>query len=154
MDDTMGASGESSQSESVFENISAAITGIFNERCDERDKTTALMKDAGYCVFVGEYCAEEWPVVGCVQRAEAHCCFNSMLGRIINEQGRLQIPSMGGFGTPDAMNCRGFSPEEFQALDFSKIDLSEYFSEIRSKSQSMIEGEIRPSMESQLRGGT
>jgi conjugal transfer mating pair stabilization protein TraN len=153
MDDTMGAEGESSQSESVFENISNAITGIFNERCDERDKKTALLKESGYCILIDDYCSEEWPLVGCVQRAEAHCCFNSMLARIINEQGRPQIPSMGDFGTPQEPNCRGFSPEEFQALDFSKIDLSEYFAEIRTKNQSLIEGQIRPRIESQLRGG-
>jgi conjugal transfer mating pair stabilization protein TraN len=116
----------------------------------EGDIQTALLKDSGYCVLVGEYCAEEWPLVGCVQRAQGHCCYNSMLARIVNEQGRAQIPSMGGFGSPENPNCRGFSPEEFQAIDFSKVDLSDYFAEIRSKNQQLIEGEARPRVRAQF----
>jgi conjugal transfer mating pair stabilization protein TraN len=130
-----------------------ALTEMLNERCDSNDMQTALLKDSGYCIDIGEYCSEEWPLVGCVQRAHGHCCFNSMLARIINEQGRAQIPSMGGFGTPEEPNCRGFTPEEFQAIDFSKVDLSDYFAEVRTKTQSLIEGEIRPRITSEIRGG-
>jgi conjugal transfer mating pair stabilization protein TraN len=133
--------------------IAIAMEGIaelLGEACDDRDIQTALLKDSGYCVLVGDYCAEEWPLVGCVQRAQGHCCYNSMLARIVNEQGRAQIPSIGGFGTPENPNCRGFSPEEFQAIDFSKVDLSEYFAEIRSKNQQLIEGEVRPRVRAQF----
>lgn len=118
--------------------------------CDQRDMETALLKDSGYCVSVGSYCAERWPLVGCVQRAESHCCFNSKLARIVQEQGRRQIPAMGGFGEPRAPNCRGFRPEEFQAIDFSKIDLSEYFDELQVRSQALIEGEIRTRVETRF----
>jgi len=120
------------------------------ESCDAQDMETALLKDSGYCVSVGSYCAEHWPLVGCVQRAESHCCFNSKLARIVQEQGRAQLPAMGGFGTPDAPNCRGFRPEEFQAIDFSKIDLSEYFDELTTRSQDAIEGEIKSRVEDRL----
>ena len=125
----------------------ALIADFLLQGCDERDMTTALLKDSGYCVLVGTYCAESWPLVGCVQQAESHCCYNSKLARIIQEQGRQQLPSVGGFGTPRAPNCRGFSAEEFQALDFSKVDLSEYYAELRTKSQGLIEGEIRTQVE-------
>lgn len=113
------------------------------QSCDARDMETALLKDSGYCIYVGRYCAERWPLVGCVQRAERHCCFNSKLARIVQEQGRAQLPAMGGFGTPEAPNCRGFRPDEFQAIDFSKIDLSEYFDELTTRRLELIEGEIR-----------
>jgi conjugal transfer mating pair stabilization protein TraN len=138
---------------SGFDPATIAITSAMNtitemllEGCDDRDTETALMKDARYCVLLGTYCAEKWPLVGCVQRAESHCCFNSMLARIIHEQGRPQLPAMGGFGTPDAPNCRGFRPEEFQALDFSKIDMTEYATEIRAKAQGVIQGELQQRM--------
>lgn len=121
----------------------SVLTEMIFQTCDDRDMGTAMMKDSGMCVFVGTYCAESWPLVGCVQKAERHCCFNSKLARIIQEQGRVQLPGMGGFGTPEAPNCRGFRPEEFQALDFSKIDMSEYYEEIRAKSQAVLEGEVR-----------
>jgi conjugal transfer mating pair stabilization protein TraN len=120
-----------------------AITELLLKGCDQRDIETALLNSSKYCVFVGEYCAEKSPLVGCVQKANSFCCYNSMLARIIQQQGRAQIPSMGGFGTPEQPNCRGFTPTEFQALDFSKMDLTEYYAEIRTKAQGVMEGEVR-----------
>ena len=72
-------------------------------------------------------------MVGCVQRARVYCVFNSRLGRIIQEQGRLQLQAFapdGRWGDAEHPNCRGFTPEEFQMLDFSQMDLSEYFQDI------------------------
>jgi conjugal transfer mating pair stabilization protein TraN len=126
---------------------SNVMTEMLAQRCDKRDMEMALLKDGGNCVALGSYCAERWPLVGCVQRAETACCFNSKLARIIQEQGRAQLPAMGGFGDPREPNCRGFRPEEFQAIDFSKIDLSEYFDELTPRAQSIIEGEIRSRVE-------
>lgn len=119
------------------------VTELLADQCDERDIEAALLNSSKYCVDLGTYCAERWPLVGCVQRARAYCCYNSMLARIIQEQARMQIPSMGGFGTPDTPNCRGFTPEEFQSIDFSKVDMSEYYLELRTKAQQLIEGEVR-----------
>jgi len=119
------------------------VTELLADQCDARDIEAALLNSSKYCVELGTYCAERWPLVGCVQRARSYCCFNSMLARIIQVQARQQLPLMGGFGTPDAPNCRGFTPEEFQSIDFSKVDLSEYYVELRTKAQDLIEGEVR-----------
>lgn len=127
-----------------------AITELLLKGCDQRDVETALLNASHYCVFVGDYCAEKWPLVGCVQRAKSYCCYNSMLARIIQEQGRAQIPSIGGFGTPESPNCRGFTPTEFQALDFSKMDLTEYYAEIRTKAQGVMQGEVRSRVSAQV----
>lgn len=127
-----------------------AITELLLKGCDQRDIETALLNSSKYCVFIGEYCAEKWPLVGCVQKANSYCCYNSMLARIIQEQGRAQIPSMGGFGTPEEPNCRGFTPTEFQSLDFSKMDLTEYYNEIRTKAQGVMEGEVRSRVSAQV----
>nr|HEC1719610.1 mating pair stabilization protein [Campylobacter jejuni] len=35
-----------------------------------------------------------------------------------------------GWGSPKSPDYRGFTPEEFQKLDFSKIDLSEFIADI------------------------
>src|SRR3546814_19770346 len=69
------------------------------------------------------------------------CCFNTKLGRIIQEQGRPQLKAFNGnlWGTAKKPMCRGFTPEEFQALDFSKIDLSEYYADIEARAQSDIQ---------------
>jgi conjugal transfer mating pair stabilization protein TraN len=57
------------------------------------------------------------------------------MARIIQEQGRPQLTAFGptgNWGSPDNPNCRGFTPEEFEALDFAKIDFSEYISVIQN----------------------
>jgi len=99
-------------------------------RCSETERQLAALRSwgklDGNCHYVGEYCAEKWLGV-CVQRKKTYCCFSSPLARIIHEYGRPQLGI--GWGDPKAPNCRGFTPEEFQKLDFSKIDFSEYVEE-------------------------
>jgi conjugal transfer mating pair stabilization protein TraN len=58
---------------------------------------------------------------------QTSCCFQSQLARIMHEQGRPQLQSFSsGWGTAQNPICRGFTPEEFQALNFSIMDLSEW----------------------------
>jgi len=115
---------------------------LFSGGCDQEDLETSIMSSSGRCHYVGSYCETEWPLVGCVQRAKGYCCFNSKLARIIHEQGRPQLENFKNnlWGTPEGPYCRGFTVAEFQMLDFSKIDLSEYFGEIQTKAQSEIVG--------------
>ncbi|EAI8646076.1 hypothetical protein BBI62_00460 [Campylobacter lari] len=47
---------------------------------------------------------------------------------MFNEQGRPQIKR--GWGSPKSLDCRGFTLKEFQKLDFSEIDLSEFIADI------------------------
>ncbi len=113
----------------------AALIGLMvdflNLGCDAEDMETGVLRGSGMCHEVGEYCAIRLPLIGCIQNKKAHCCFNSKLGRIIQEQGRPQLAAFTAlpelWGTPEDPVCRGFTPEEFQALDFSSMDLSEYF---------------------------
>lgn len=127
--------------------ISLAINVMIDfllSSCDQQDMEVGMLRGSGMCHEVGSYCSSK--ILGiCVQRSRSHCCFNTRLGRIIQEQGRPQLKSFNaiGWGTPKQPLCRGFTPEEFQALDFSKIDLSEYFDELATRSQQAIEGEIR-----------
>jgi conjugal transfer mating pair stabilization protein TraN len=76
------------------------------------------------CHYVGDYCTLKLPFVGCVQKKKTFCCFSSPLARIIHEQGRPQLGI--DWGGPKSPNCRGFTIDEFQKLDFSKIDFSEW----------------------------
>jgi len=103
---------------------------LMGSGCEPIDIITSGQVKSGRCHFVGDYCEKRWALVGCVQQAKGYCCFNSMLARIINEQGRPQLSVFGptgGWGEANKPECRGFTPDEFQALDFSRIDLSEYF---------------------------
>lgn len=106
------------------------VVSYLSSPCAESDMNTALTNASGFCIEVGEYCRERWEAIGCVQRAKSFCCFNSKMARIIQQQGRRQLKGFNGFGSAKYPECRGLTPEEFQSLDFSKIDLSEYFGDL------------------------
>jgi conjugal transfer mating pair stabilization protein TraN len=77
-----------------------------------------------------------------VQRAKTYCCFNSKLGRIIQEQGREQLQDFQpreNWGSGKSPNCVGFTPEQFSMLDFSRIDLGEFIGDIQGQMKTNIE---------------
>jgi conjugal transfer mating pair stabilization protein TraN len=120
--------------------------------CDSQDMEVGMLRGSGMCHEVGSYCSSK--ILGiCVQKARGHCCFNTKLGRIIQEQGRPQLKSFNGlgWGTPKKPYCRGFTPEEFQALDFSKMDLSEYYSEIEARAQADIQIDMKDKIDAYMR---
>lgn len=96
--------------------------------CKDNEKALAKLNKAEQCHFIGEYCSKKAKmgiVEVCVQKSNSNCCFGSKLARAIHEQGRPQINMT--WGSAESPQCRGFKPEEFQKLDFSKIDLSGTF---------------------------
>ena len=93
--------------------------------CKEKEKKLAEKAKKELCVQLGEYCSKKIRLGFtkiCVQKSKGNCCFGSKLARVIHEQGRPQLPL--GWGSGDSPICRGFTIDEFQKLDFSKIDLS------------------------------
>ncbi|MDD2736680.1 MAG: conjugal transfer protein TraN [Desulfuromonadaceae bacterium] len=116
---------------------------LMGSGCDQGDIQTGMQNAAKDCHYVGDYCQRKWPLTGCVQKAKSFCCFNSKMARIIHEQGRPQLQAFqpnGDWGDPKQPNCRGFTPDEFQALDFSRIDLSEYFADVQKDLATKIDG--------------
>lgn len=113
--------------------IMVAMKVLMGKGCDQGDIQTGMQEKSKQCHYVGDYCYKKF-LFGCVQRAKGYCCFNSKMARIIHEQGRPQLTTFqpgGNWGNASSPNCRGFTPDEFQSLDFSKIDLSEYFEDIQ-----------------------
>jgi conjugal transfer mating pair stabilization protein TraN len=107
----------------------------FLKHCYQSEADTVTAMDAKRCHYVGDYCLNYWKYIGCVQKSRTYCCFNSMLARIIQERGRPQLVKFapdGNWGTAVSPNCAGFTPDDFQMIDFSKIDLTEYFSSINA----------------------
>ena len=117
------------------------------EACNSDEQGLACQRRNGLCHYVGSYCAKKMSVgLGkiCTQYKKTYCCFSSKLGRIIQEQGRSQLKSFDSalpWGLPTAPNCRGFTPEEFEMLDFGKIDLSEWYNDVVTRSQQQIQNE-------------
>lgn len=95
--------------------------------CKEDEKILAVKNRNDLCHYVGEYCSKELDLVLttiCIQKTQTYCCFNSVLGRIMQEQARPQLNI--AWGSPESPQCRGFKPEEFEKIDFSQLDLSEF----------------------------
>ncbi len=134
--------------------ISLAVNFIIEvllQGCDQEDMETGMLRGSGMCHEVGTYCTSSFLGI-CLQKARSHCCFNTKLGRIIQEQGRPQLKSFNaiGWGPVKTPNCRGFTPEEFQSLDFSRIDLSEYYADIEARAQSLIQIDMKARVDAYL----
>ena len=122
-------------------------SGILN--CDESEQTLAMKRDTRLCHSIGSYCSSKIPLIGvCIEKTESHCCFNSRLARIINEQGRSQIGrGWGGAETPD---CAGFTIAQLQSLNFAQMDLSEFYAEIAPTlpDQTRLQNQVRQKVDS------
>ncbi|WP_375154531.1 conjugal transfer protein TraN [Novosphingobium sp. HR1a] len=124
---------------------------VLLQGCDQEDMEVGMLRGSGMCHEVGSYCSSK--ILGvCVQKARGHCCFNTKLGRIIQEQGRPQLRSFSekGWGTAKKPYCRGFTPEEFQALDFSRMDLSEYYEEIEARAEAEIQIDMKDKIDAYM----
>lgn len=110
--------------------------------CDQTSMETAMQAGSGYCHEVGTYCKKKIPLLGCVQKATSYCCFNSKLARIIHEQGRPQLKNFSGWGNSSSPQCRGFTPDEFAAINFAEIDLSEYVEDMVKKATDEIQKDV------------
>ncbi len=102
--------------------------------CKAEEKKLAKVKIKKFTHYVGEFCSKKLDLGFteiCIQKKQSYCKFNSKLARIIHEQARPQIDL--SWGVAKAPNCRGFTPLEFQKLDFSKIDLSEFTEDLESQ---------------------
>lgn len=117
----------------------------FLKNCDASERALNDARDNGQTHFVGSQCTRSVPLLGCVQQENVYCAFSGKLSRIIHEQGRPQIntyaPS-GNWGSAGTPNCGGFTPEDFQMIDFGQIDLSDYFGDITTRTQTQMENDM------------
>lgn len=99
-------------------------------QCDQAENLLAMRRGQNLCLHVGSYCSSKF-LGACITQKQAHCCFNSRLARIVNQQGRAQLGR--GYGDPKSPDCSGITVDELQRLDFSRMDLSEFYAEIVEK---------------------
>jgi hypothetical protein len=116
--------------------------------CLPGEKTLACKVGENYCHYVGERCTQK--IFGhCLAKKKSYCCFNSILARVVHEQGRMLLGSKfvptchknnnpkgydnGCWGDSESPLCRGFTPQEFAFIDFSKMDLSEYIDNVSKR---------------------
>lgn len=109
--------------------------------CNAEEKKLGQAKEKKWCHYVGEYCSKREKITHiCLEHKKTYCCFDSMLSRIIQEQGREQIGKP--FGDPDSADCSGFSADELQRIDFSRIDFSEYYQSLEAQVVTPNQGEV------------
>lgn len=124
--------------------ISIAIQVVMSMlQCTQDEAMFAMHNGANLCSYVGSYCSIKIPVIGtCIETTSAFCCYNSVLSKVINQQGRAQLGM--GSGSAKAPDCSGFSVAQLQALDFTRIDLSEFTSSIQANlpNQSAVQSNI------------
>lgn len=116
-------------------------------QCKAEEKLLAKRAKSNLCHEVGEYCSKKISLGFtkiCVQHKKSSCCFGDILSRILNEQGRAQLGKT--WGSPNSPQCRGFTPEEFQKIDFSKVDLSEFINTLTPPSTSSISNSVSESI--------
>lgn len=98
--------------------------------CEQPEMMLALKRGADVCDPVPEasYCSQE--VLGsCLETRHMFCCYNSVIAKIVNVQGKRQLGIPRAFGERRP-NCSALSLEQIQQLDFNNIDLSEFYSSI------------------------
>jgi conjugal transfer mating pair stabilization protein TraN len=97
--------------------------------CGADEKALSQKRNAGLCHYVGTYCDKKEKLTGiCLEKKSSFCCFSNKLIKAFHEQGRPQIGL--GWGDPKHPLCRGFTVDELQRIDFSKLDLREAFEDI------------------------
>ncbi|MHB1680007.1 MAG: conjugal transfer protein TraN [bacterium] len=108
--------------------------------CNSQEKLLAQQRAAGDCTMVGTYCAQSF-LGYCLQTDQTWCCFPSLLANIIQQQTRAaQGLPISGWGTAQSPNCIGYTPQQFQAINFSKINLSAFYNSIMQQTSSEISG--------------
>jgi hypothetical protein len=92
-------------------------------QCDEQEQLLIQRQQAKACHYVGTWCSKD-SLFGCIEKSMRYCCFEGVLGRIVQQAGHVQLGK--SWGTPQAPDCSGFTVEQFQQLDLSKVDFSEF----------------------------
>lgn len=87
-------------------------------KCSEAEQLLAMHRGANLSVFIQETCSKK-SFGSCVQYVDEYCSFNSVLAKIVNIQGKTQL------GLPLA-GCAGLTPDQISAIDFTKVDFSEF----------------------------
>ena len=91
----------------------------------------------GEAIYLGDYCSLKLPLIGtCLAQTYVFCKFQGLLATIIQAQGRAQLA--GGknavsWGSAQSPNCTGFTPTQFQELNFANMNLSEYIAVIKNQ---------------------
>lgn len=122
--------------------VSLSLTG-----CDAEEQDLAKRQSQGLCVTLGTYCAEK--VLGvCTRKKRSACCFPSKLARLLHEQGRAQLGI--GWGDAEHPDCRGFTAEELSRINFDRLNLSEIFTDIVTRTKQVSSAVVKRNLSDRI----
>ena len=109
----------------TYQMVKLALTLL--TACDDNEIDMAVKLGQQQCFRVGNsYCSESFLGV-CYQKRQGHCCYSSILSRIIMKEAYSQLginplpygnkPQMGTFESEES--CPGLTTAEFSSLDFN-----------------------------------
>lgn len=97
--------------------------------CSNDDLTLIEQRKNKVTHYVGTYCHKELkPFNTCIEYRESYCAFNGMLARIVQEGARVQLGR--SWGSAKNPSCGAMTPEDFEHVDFTLIDFTEYINEM------------------------
>lgn len=119
----------------------AKIIGHIIFACKQEEFEWGMNDKWRLCTEVGSCCSKKVFLIGCVEKRQLYCCNKSIVSRIISTQimtknltgnrpfgfrtGRGLFGNVSSLGGCD-VNCGGFSALELAAVDWSKVDLTEW----------------------------
>ncbi|MBP2159054.1 MULTISPECIES: conjugal transfer protein TraN [Asticcacaulis] len=94
--------------------------------CNADEQKLAAEQKSKACHYVGTYCSNK-SFFGCLMKKMTYCCYGSALARIVEEAGHSQLGK--SWGDAKSLQCGGFSVAEFQAIDLTNVDFSDFYAE-------------------------
>lgn len=100
-------------------------------QCSAEEKDLMQAQEAKSAHYIGTYCSQKSFFGICTEKAMRYCTFGGTLAKIVQREGRPQIGK--SWGTPSNADCSGFTVEEFQKLDLTNVDLSEFTDDLMNQ---------------------
>jgi len=121
--------------------------------CDSQEELLKQKKEKSRCIYIGAYCSKKEKLTKtCLKESRSYCCFNSLIAKIIQHQGRGQIGQ--SFGDPKSPNCQGILITDIQSMNFSKMNFSELTADIARTTNDNLpsQEELRKQVQQQVEG--
>ena len=98
-------------------------------KCTRDEQTLMDMRSKNLCVYVGKETKKKAGIPVLVKHR--YCCFGNLLDKVVQVEGRKQLGR--SFGSGSNPDCRGFTLEEIQKIDWNKIDFTEFIEDLKVK---------------------
>lgn len=115
--------------------------------CSGEAIALAEKKAAGLCRYVGTYCSSKFLGV-CTKKRKSYCCYKGKLTRILIEEAHIQLSL--SWGTAEIPDCSGLTIDQFQALDFSIMDFSEFYADAQATTDIPAEADVLQMIQSKI----